>query len=129
MPRVCHFEIHADNPERAMKFYQTVFDWKFQKWDGPMDYWLITTGDDKEPGINGGMMKRQTPLSGEGVIAYPCVIDVSSVDEYEKKIKANGGRITMPKTPISGVGWFAAAKDTEGNIFSIMKTDMAAKSK
>ena len=127
MPRVIHFEIHADNPERAAKFYQKTFGWKFSKWDGPMDYWLITTGDDKQPGINGGLLKRQTPVNDDDVIAYVCTIDVPSVDEYEKKIKANGGKITMTKSQIPGVGWFASAKDTEGNMFCIMKSDMSAK--
>lgn len=27
MPRVIHFEIHADKPERAMRFYHSVFGW------------------------------------------------------------------------------------------------------
>lgn len=44
MPRVVHFEIHAENPPRAAQFYQTVLGWDVQKWDGPADYWLIKTG-------------------------------------------------------------------------------------
>ena len=50
MPRVVHFEIHADDPERAISFYQSVFGWQFQKWEGPLEYWMIITG----PGINEG---------------------------------------------------------------------------
>ena len=56
MPRVVHFEIHADQPERAVKFYKELFDWQFHKWEGPMDYWLIVTGPDGQPGINGGLI-------------------------------------------------------------------------
>jgi len=52
MPRISHFDIPADDPVRAQKFYADVFDWKFNKWDGPMDYWMVKTGD-SEPGING----------------------------------------------------------------------------
>ena len=55
MPRVVHFEIHAADPERAVNFYQTLFGWTFQKWEGPMDYWLIVTGPDDQRGINGGL--------------------------------------------------------------------------
>ena len=55
MPRPVHFEIPAENPQRAMQFYETLFGWKFQKWDGPMDYWIITTGQPGEPGIDGGL--------------------------------------------------------------------------
>ena len=133
MPRVCHFEIHADNPERAAKFYTKIFGWKIEKWKGPMDYWMVNTGDDTKqgkgtwPGINGGLLKRNTPISGEGVIAYVCTIDVPSVDEYEKKIKSNGGKIAVPKMAIPGMGWLLYAKDTEGNIFGIMQEDKSAK--
>ena len=59
MPRVVHFDISVDDPERAIKFYTEVFGWKVQKWEGPMDYWLITTGDPGEPGIDGGLAKRR----------------------------------------------------------------------
>ena len=57
MPRVVHFDINAEKPEQLTKFYEKVFKWKFEKWKGPMDYWLITTGKD-EPGIDGGLTKR-----------------------------------------------------------------------
>ena len=59
-PDIGFFEIHAENPERAAAFYTAVFGWKFQKWDGPMPYWLITTGTEA-PGINGGMVPRHGP--------------------------------------------------------------------
>ena len=58
MPRIVHFDIPSDNPERAQKFYSQVFGWKFDKWNGPMEYWMVNTGDDKQPGINGGLGKR-----------------------------------------------------------------------
>jgi predicted enzyme related to lactoylglutathione lyase len=58
MPRPIHFEIHADNPSRAIKFYETLFGWQFTKWEGPMEYWLITTGSGGTPGIDGGLVKR-----------------------------------------------------------------------
>lgn len=61
MPRVVHFELSADNPDRAVKFYTKVFNWKIEKWAGPQDYWLITTGGEKEPGINGAIMQRSDP--------------------------------------------------------------------
>ncbi len=59
MPRIEHFEIKANNPERIIDFYNKVFSWEFSKWDGPFDYWNIITGDEKEPGINGGLMKQK----------------------------------------------------------------------
>jgi len=127
MPRVVHFEIHAANPERAIAFYQKCFEWTFTKWEGPMPYWLIATGDDSQPGINGGLLPRQGEIDGQAVIAYVCTIDVPSVDETTAAVTANGGTIALPKMPIPGVGWLVYCKDTEGNIFGIMQADAAAK--
>ncbi len=121
MPRVVHFEVPADNPERASKFYQTVFGWKFEKWSGPQDYWLIETGPKSQPGINGGMYKRQGP---GGTVN---TVDVPSVEEYLTKVTKAGGKILMGKTTVPGIGYFAACQDTEGNAFSIMKFDEQAK--
>jgi predicted enzyme related to lactoylglutathione lyase len=127
MPRVIHFEIHADDPERAVRFYQSVFGWQLQKWDGPMDYWLISTGDASQPGINGGMVRRRGPQHGDAVIAYVCTIDVPSVDTYTQKATAAGAQVVVPKMPIPGVGHLVYCKDTEGNIFGMMQMDAAAK--
>ncbi len=127
MPRVVHFEIYADNPERAIRFYETVFGWQVHKWEGPMDYWLICTGKDEE-GINGAIMQRDKPLTGSGdIIAYVCTIGVDSVDKFAEKIQAAGGKIIVSKSPIPGIGWFAECMDTEGNIFGIMQDDPTAK--
>jgi hypothetical protein len=57
MPRVIHFEIHVDNPERAIDFYRAVLGWQFTKWPGPVGYWLVTTGPQEQPGINGGLRR------------------------------------------------------------------------
>jgi predicted enzyme related to lactoylglutathione lyase len=127
MPRVIHFEIHADDPDRAVKFYQTVLGWQFQKWDGPMEYWIVITGPNEQPGINGGLMRRQPGQSGNAVIAYVCTVDVPSVDGHVKKALAAGGSVALPKMPIPGMGWLAYCKDTEGNIFGMMEADPSAK--
>ena len=119
MPRVIHFEIPADDTGRAVKFYQKVFGWKIEKW-GLMDYWLATTGPDSEPGINGAIMTKETQKVTVNTI------NVSSVDEYAKKIADAGGRILTPKTPIPGVGYFSYCVDTEGNVFGIMENDSKA---
>jgi predicted enzyme related to lactoylglutathione lyase len=119
MPRVIHFEIPADDTGRAVKFYQRVFGWKIEKW-GPMDYWLATTGPDSEPGINGAIMSRETQNTSVNTV------NVSSVDEYAKKIVDAGGKILTPKTPIPGVGYFSYCVDTEGNVFGIMENDPKA---
>jgi predicted enzyme related to lactoylglutathione lyase len=121
MPRVVHFEIHADDPKRAAKFYEKVFEWKTTKWKGPADYWLVTTGEDKEPGINGAIMQRRR----KGRVWN--TIDVSSVDEYLKKIVQAGGKVMQKKSVVPGVGYMAYCKDPEGNVFGIMQSVPSAK--
>ena len=59
MSRVVHFEIHAGDPERAVGFYTKILGWKFERW-GTEEYWLITTGPDSQPGINGGFYAKDT---------------------------------------------------------------------
>ena len=126
MPRVCHFEIYADNPERASGFYSSLFGWTFSKWDGPMEYWMVTTGPDSEPGINGGMMRRNHVIQGDSVIAFICTVDVADIDATIAKITELGGLIAVPKMAVPGVGWMAYGKDTEGNLFSVMQMDEKA---
>ena len=127
MPRPVHFEIHADQPERAVAFYENVFGWSIQKWEGPEPYWLVTTGPDSEPGINGGIMHRQSPASGDSVTAYVCTIGVSSLDEYVGKAQSSGATVATPKMAVPGIGWLAYCKDTEGNLFGMLQPDESAK--
>jgi predicted enzyme related to lactoylglutathione lyase len=120
MNRPIHFEIPAETPERAIKFYEKAFGWKFERWNGPMEYWNISTGN-SQPGINGGLMPRRDP-------AQPCVntIDVPDMDATVAVIEA-GGQCVVPKMPIPGVGWLAYFKDTEGHIFVAMQADASVK--
>ena len=120
MPRVSHFDIPADDPKRAQKFYKEVFGWKFKKWDGPMDYWMAKTGT-KEPGIDGGMSKRMP-----GQIGMTNTINVPSIEKFSKKIMENGGQLIIPKMAIPKVGWFVQCMDTEGNMFGIIEMDEKA---
>ena len=126
MARVVHFEIHAADPDRAVNFYQKLFDWQFQKWEGPMDYWLITTGPNEQPGINGGLVRRQGEIDGQAVIAYVCTVDVADVDASTNTATSNGAQVVLPKMAIPGVGWLVYCKDTEGNIFGMMQADESA---
>ena len=124
MPRVIHFEIGVDDPKRAVKFYSDVFGWKIDQWQspqGPMDYWLVTTGQSPEAGIDGALMPRSNYPQ-----AIVNTISVPSVDDFSAKVQAAGGQITQAKTPIPGIGYFATCKDTEGNFFGIMEMDPKA---
>ena len=125
MSRVVHFEIGVDDPKRAIKFYQDVFGWKIDQWEAPgappMDYWLITTGQAPDMGIDGALTPRSS---------YPQpVVNTISVDSVEKalaRIKSAGGQVLSGKAPIPTIGWFATCKDSEGNIFGILEPDKKA---
>ncbi|MGB4571194.1 MAG: VOC family protein [Rectinemataceae bacterium] len=121
MARPIHFEFEADDPERAAKFYRDVFGWKAEKWGGPVEYWLFTTGPEGEPGIGGGMARRQGAPTGT-----INTIGVDDVDAAILKVLASGGVIVAPKHAIPGVGWIAYCRDTEGNAFGVEQDDPAA---
>jgi len=122
MPRVVHFEISVDDPERAIKFYTEVFGWKVKKWEGPIEYWLASTGGEDQPGIDGALMRRQDPSA-----STINTIDVPSVDEFSSKIIEAGGKLIQPKQTIPGVGYFAYCQDTEGNTFGLIEEDTSVK--
>jgi predicted enzyme related to lactoylglutathione lyase len=122
MHRVIHFELGAQDPERAVKFYEEVFGWKISKWEGPTPYWLVKTGENSELGINGGIMKYP-----DAAARTVNTIGVPSVDEFVTKAVAHGAKVALPKMAIPGVGYQAYCTDTEGNLFGIHQTDPNAK--
>jgi predicted enzyme related to lactoylglutathione lyase len=122
MARIVHFDITAEDAERAIQFYEKVFGWKFTKWEGPMEYWLINTGPQDEPGIDGGLSKREGP---DAQIVN--TLEVKSIDSTLDEIVKAGGKILRPKGTIPGVGYFAQCTDTEGTLFGVMESDTNAK--
>ena len=122
MSKVVHFELPADDPKRAIEFYERVFGWTITGWEGPMDYWLVTAGPDDEAGINGAITRRTT-----GGQVTTCSMSSSSVDESAKKVVKAGGSVITPKRAVLGVGYVIMCKDTEGNVFGIIEFDPSAK--
>ena len=128
MNRPVHFEIQASDPEKLKKFYEDLFGWKIEKW-GPVDYWLIRTGKEGEPGIDGAILPREgaAPTEGQAMSGYVCTVDVPNLDEFMKKVEQAGGKITVQKSVIQGIGWNCYAKDPDGNLFVMMQNDPKAK--
>ena len=129
--RVVHFEIQAENPERAMKFYREVFGWEFPRWMEDPPYWGIMTAPEgsKDPGINGGLLRRpaKVPPQECGTNAYVCTVQVDNFDETARKIKDAGGLVAMPKFALTGMAWQGYFLDTEGNTFGVHQPDKNAK--
>ena len=122
MPTIVHFDISADDPARAKKFYESLFDWKMMGPPGMPDYYLIETADlEGKSGVGGGLAKRGDP--SQGITNY---IGVSSIDEYITKVEALGGKLVQPKTAVPGWGFLAACLDTEGNMFGLWQDDQAS---
>jgi predicted enzyme related to lactoylglutathione lyase len=131
MPTIVHFEIPADDIERAKRFYTDLFGWKIEKWPGiegdsssNMEYLIISTTDDKgdKALVGGGLMKRQDPQQ-----KITNFIDVTSIDEYSSKIEKLGGNVIVSKMAVPGMGYFAICRDTEKNNFGIWESNESAK--
>ena len=120
--RVVHFEIQADDVNRAKNFYEKALGWEITpamtKEQGGMDYWSVKTGPEGTPGINGGLYERPTDRK---LFTYDCTIMVDNLDKSIKAVKENGGKITTEKMEIPGVGWLVSGLDTEGNKFGLMQ--------
>jgi uncharacterized protein len=115
------FEIPADNPDRAKKFYGSLFGWNIEPFPGMTDYWHIDTGGgDETP--DGGLMTRKHPQ--QPITNY---VAVSSVDESAAKVEQLGGTICKPKTAVPQMGYFAICRDTEGNEFALWEKNESAK--
>ncbi len=119
MPTIVHFEIPADDIERAKSFYSTLFGWEIKKIPG-MDYWMITTCGEKT--VDGGLMKRQTPQ--QTITNY---VDVPSVEKYTAVIEKLGGKVIFPRTAVPEMGYFAICLDTENNPLGIWEANKNAK--
>lgn len=132
MSRVVHFEIQADDVERAKAFYEAVFDWQFEDYSayvGGSTYWGITTGPDDQPGINGGLMPRPAavPGAGQGSNAFVCTVQVEDYDSTERRILDAGGQVALPKMALAGMAWQGYYLDPDGNSFGIHQPDPDAR--
>jgi len=115
------FEIPADKPDRAKKFYGKLFGWKINLFPGMKDYWHIDTGGpDASP--DGGMMTRKH--AGQTITNY---VNVPSVTRFMAKVEKLGGKICMPKTAVPQMGYFAVCQDTEKNTFALWERNEKAK--
>jgi predicted enzyme related to lactoylglutathione lyase len=119
-----HFEIPADDVQRAKAFYEKTFGWKITAFPMPpgQEYWGVSTMKEGEAGINGGLMQRKN--AGQPFTNY---ISVTSIDVMTVKVQANGGTVVLPKQEIGqGMGWIAAFLDPENNLIGLHQMGPAA---
>lgn len=127
MSRVVHFEIQADDLDRAREFYSAAFGWTFQDYSEFVGspYFGVITGEDDEPGINGGLLPRPTaaPAPEQGTNAFVCTVGVEDYDATEERILAAGGVVALPRMALPGMAWQGYYLDTEGNTIGIHQPD------
>ena len=111
---LCHWEIPAENPRELSKFYESMFNWKFEASDVTSDDYLMFTEGEK--GVGGGIGKPSTP--NYGILNY---IMVEDIDVFEKKIVELGGEVVKGKTPIPGYGFYCEFKDPQGNVLGLFE--------
>lgn len=119
---IAHFAINADNIDRARKFYEKVFGWKFNAW-GPPGFFMIETGAPTGPGLRGSLQKRRELLPGKPMVGFECTIGVPDIDATATAVEAAGGKVTMKRVTIAGVGHLIFFEDTEGNVAGAMQYD------
>lgn len=123
MSGVVHFEIPADDEDRARKFYNSVFGWKFQVIP-EMEYSLAMTAPMNDLGkpadagfINGGIFHREDMLRAPVV-----TIDVEDIDATLERIARQGGETVRGRMAVPGSGWNAYFRDSEGNVVGLWQS-------
>jgi uncharacterized protein len=124
MARPVHFEIHADDPQRAIAFYTDVFGWTVNQW-GDQQYWLVSTGPAEEPGIDGAILPRtgERPAAGAPVVGMVNTIQVTDLDATLATAFKLGGVLALDKMVIPGVGTVAYVLDSEANVVGMLQPE------
>lgn len=122
-----YFDFTVKDLALAKTFFEDVFNWRFEKFPMHYEYYRIQAGSEDEPGIDGGIGAiADTPTSGGSPLTQ-VTIPVPDLDACIARVEEKGGTIVEPKTPIPGIGWFAACTEPGGLLFGIMQADPDAK--
>jgi len=127
MGRLIHFEIHATDPEALVRYYSELLGWEFDL-QPQMEYWLIRTGPEGEPGINGGLLRRPVPGPAGGPLlnAFVCTVEVDDLEVALARNAELGGEVALPRMAVTGLGWLAYVKDPDGNILGLLQPEPSA---
>ena len=120
MPKIVHFEIPVDDPERAIAFYRDVLGWAVSRY-GDTPYWLVRAGEDEEPGADGALVSREELHRAPVLVA-----GVADIGDVLSRAQQCGGEVVQGRLPIPGMGWSAYVRDSEGNTIGFFQPDTAA---
>ena len=120
MAKIVHFEIPADDPQRASTFYRDALGWEISRF-GDQPYWLVRAGADDEPGANGALVARED-LHRSPVV----IVGVQDIDGVLSRVESCGGKVAQGKLPVPGMGWSAYVVDSEGNTIGLFQQDPSA---
>lgn len=114
---VIHFEVPAEDVDRAQRFYSELFGWQFGPSQMPdLDYRMARVSENAGAAV----------FPSENVTGHPHYYhDVPDIDAALAKVGELGGEAEN-KAPVPGFGWFARCKDSEGNAFYLWQGDSAA---
>ncbi len=122
-----YFDLTVHNAKVARQFFERVFDWYFEKFPMPYEYYRIQAGPPSEPGIDGGIGEVKDAIVGGGKPITQVTIGVPNIDEFLARVKQNGGSIIEPKMTIPGIGWYATCTEPGGLPFGMIQADPNAR--
>ena len=126
MPQVAHYAINADDVDRALRFYQTVFGWKFDAY-GPPGFYMVNEASAKAAvPLRGSLQKRRELVQGVRMTGFECTISVDNIERTAAAIEKNGGKIVMQICTLAGIGRLLFFQDPEGNLAGAMQYDSKA---
>lgn len=111
---VSWFEIPVSDMERAIRFYEKVFEFKLnaQDFGGLLMAWFPNT--ENAPGASGTLIKQESYIpSKEGTLVY---FHSEDVNNELGRVEEAGGDVYLKKTQISPeYGYMGVFIDSEGN--------------
>ena len=122
-----YFDFTVRNLGEARRFFERVFNWRFEKFPMPYEYYRIQAGPPNEPGIDGGIGDIKDATISGGKPLTQVTIPVPNIDETIDRIKKNGGSIVESKIPIPGIGWYATCAEPGGLLFGLIQANPDAK--
>lgn len=109
------FEIPTVDFERAIGFYEALFDVKLERMETPALPMAMFPHDDG-PGAGGALVHNlewYKPTLNGPLIYFTTPSGDLEVDS--KRVEELGGKIWVPKKHIGDYGWIVVFEDTEGN--------------